>query len=595
MKWPFSRKRKVKNSQGSQDVSSTQNPPTFVPRVSDPRLLAQLLSQVPEATWQRIFRYVCPHAGDDTYKSNEQSAQDDCCMLCDLRDLAHCAQVSRKWNKLATKIMYFSIRIDAVHYCPLEAVLAEKRKRKSKFNVNGEPEDTAQARVSLLCRTLRDRRDDFGTSVQFIKLPFMTREVSKADMARTITVTPNLRYIDLPEGVYQDEPSFNILKQGLQGRCRDIRKMAYKRGSERSLEALASGRLWGNLEVLELSELTMDPAVFRYALGSLYSLRALKITDMVSFHNQLLEHNERLPPFPALEEMIFINVPNLTVDGLGRYLSRSDTQKALKILSLEATGVNPSALQQILSQATNLKHLTIIETVSTSFPIGSKVDPLASTSLETLNYEISLATDPNIYAGTIEGYYSFLTSSLIANRFPALRELYVRDPDFPESLLDLAPPVPAFASDPDNSTPKSLASFHDPKSNTNRFSSNNPFASRIASPLTSLLGMKQALVVYSKGLDEEEWNFSRVKPANENGKRGSASLLRPVSSYGLNNGLANPWTEKSGARQSVIVGNGFGGFLTVPAEGGPRPSSSACEKGHRRKGSSKSQQYDIWR
>ena len=40
-------------------------------------------------------------------------------------------------------------------------------------------------------------------------------------------------------------------------------------------------------------------------------------------------------------------------------------------------------------------------------------------------------------------------------------------------------------------------------------------------------------------------------------------------------------------RKSVIVGNGFGGFLAVPVdeEGGSRPRSSAGEKGKRR---------DLW-
>jgi hypothetical protein len=85
-----------------------------------------------------------------------------------------------------------------------------------------------------------------------------------------------------------------------------------------------------------------------------------------------------------------------------------------------------------------------------------------------------------------------------------------------------------------------------------------------------------------------EWNFSSVQPARERGRRGSATTPRPISIYGL--------TEKSwqnsdgGVRRSVIVGNGFGGFLAVPADGG-RPSSSAGEKGRGTRGT----QYDMWR
>lgn len=475
-------------------------------------------------------------------------------------------------------------------------MLAEKRKRKSKYNHNGEPEDTARARLSLLCRTLRDRRDDYGVKVQYFKLPYMTRENAKTDMARTVAVTPNLRYIDLPEGIFQDDLSCNTLKQEIQGRCPDIRKMSYMRGSERSLELLASGRIWRNLEVLELSRLTVDPTILRHALGSLPNLHALKVTDMV-FHGQLLEHNDRLPPFPPLKELIFKNVPSITADGIANYLFRSDAQETLETLSLENTGVHPSTLQQILSTAPSLKHLTIIETVSTSFPVGNTIQPLSSASLETLNYEVSASTDPNTYTGTIDGYYAYLTSSLISNLLPSLHELYVRNPDFPETLLDLAPPAPAFASDSDSFVPgpKSPAAFHAHNNSmpNNRFSSNNPFASSLPNTPTTSPGLKKPLVVYSKGLDEEEWNFSRVKPAAQHGRRGSASTPRPVSSYGLGSGLASPWTTK-GARQSVIVGNGFGGFLAVPAEDGLRPSSSAGEKGHKRTGSTASQ-YDMWR
>jgi hypothetical protein len=86
-----------------------------------------------------------------------------------------------------------------------------------------------------------------------------------------------------------------------------------------------------------------------------------------------------------------------------------------------------------------------------------------------------------------------------------------------------------------------------------------------------------------------EWNFTNVQPPNGPGRRGSASAPRPVSSYGLGENMGRTWGQGGGARKSVIVGNGFGGFLAVPADGG-RPSSSAGEKGKRR-----GSQYDMWR
>lgn len=102
-------------------------------------------------------------------------------------------------------------------------------------------------------------------------------------------------------------------------------------------------------------------------------------------------------------------------------------------------------------------------------------------------------------------------------------------------------------------------------------------------------GLKQELVVYSKGLDEMEWNFSKVQPP-QRGRRGSATAPRPISSYGLSESMGKSWGQGAGARSSVMVGNGFGGFLAVPADGEGRPSTSSGEHG-RRRGS----QYDMWR
>lgn len=482
---------------------------------------------------------------------------------------------------------YKSIRIDAVHYCELESTLADGRRRKSRLNRNAEPEDVPSVRLRLLCRTLREHQEDYGVKVQFLKVPYMTREGHIPDLARTVAVIPNARYIDLPEGVFTDDPSCHTLRQEIQARCPEIRKMTYMGGSEKSLELLTTGRVWPRLEVLELSKLRMDPTVLRNVLGSLHWLHALKISDMNTFNDELFQHNDYLPPFPAVTELIFNNIPNITAEGIASYLGFHETQDALKTLSLTATGVHPASLQHILTVAPRLESLSIIESVSTSFPGGNHIQPLSSKSLEILHYEISSNSSANTYASTTASYYTYLTSSLISNGLPNLRELYVRDPNFPESLIDLAPPTPAFALDPDNyQRPRTPTSPGFSPPNPNRFSSNNPFAKMAARP-----GLKNELVVYSKGLDEMEWNFSKVQPAKERGRRGSATAPRPISSYGLGENVRNGWGSGGGARQSVIVGNGFGGFLAVPAESSGRPSTSSGEKGDKKRGS----QYDMWR
>lgn len=313
-----------------------------------------------------------------------------------------------------------------MHYCDLEDILAEKRKRRSYMRSNAEPEDTPTARLRYLYRTLCEDRGGLASKVEYLKIPYMTREASKADLARAVSVLPNLRFVDLPDGLYHDDPSCHVLKLELQARCSDLRKMSYVGGGERSLELLANGGAWRNLEVIELSKLKMDPTIMRHALGSLPNLRALKATDMASFNNELFLHSDYIPAFPALTELIFEKIPNITTKGLCDYLSRSDAQDALRVLILKSTGVHPSTVQQILLQTPNLTKLSITETVSTSFPAANNVPLLQSKSLQILHYEISKSSSANAYASSVSTYYSYLASSLTVGGLPALLELYVR-------------------------------------------------------------------------------------------------------------------------------------------------------------------------
>ncbi|RFU35275.1 hypothetical protein B7463_g1071, partial [Scytalidium lignicola] len=630
MKW-FRRKKKASNK----DAGLYVQPPVFTDTHTPQQVRAptvDLTSRLTPGILQRIFTVVCPHASDETYESCEQSTIEDACMLCDLRDLSHCAQVSRRWRSIAAQVLYHSIRIDAVHYCEREEILAEKRKRRSFLSRNAEPEDTAQARLRLLCRTLWEDPSGFALMVLFCKTPYMTRETCKPDLARIVAVAPNLRYIDLPEGFYTDDASCNTLKQEVQGRCPDIRKMSYMRGAEKSLEQLTTGMLWRNLEVLELSHINMDPTIIREVLGALPYLRALKIKNMESFTDDIFGQHDYLPPLPYFVELVFEDTPNVTADGIVAYLSQPNAHTKLKALSFTSTGVHPSTLYQILAAAPYLTSLSIIESVSTVFPPKAATALLSSNSLKTLHYEITSSSSAHAYASTTVGYYAFLASAITANNLPNLQDLYVRDPDFPEALLDLAPPVPAFASDPDSFRPPSQHSIPSSLSNTrrgsgvgintNRFSSNNPFAqqnlhpqspaatnfsrshasfspqSGSAAPQSFPINrnppqqstLQKPLNIYTKSLSEADWSFTHLMPPNAPGRRGSMTALRPLSSYGLSDSMAKSWSVngRNDVRKSVIVGNGFGGLLAVPADddrpptGHGRPSSSAGEKGKRK-------------
>ena len=141
---------------------------------------------------------------------------------------------------------YQNIRIDAVHYCGKEAELAHRRKRRS---TTGRDVGPSHERLQLLSRTVRENRL-LAEKVQYLKLPYMTREGSVADLARTVAFLPNLLYVDLPEAFYTDGASCMTLKQELQSRCPRLCYMKYKAGSESSFQLLSQLTHWEGLEAI---------------------------------------------------------------------------------------------------------------------------------------------------------------------------------------------------------------------------------------------------------------------------------------------------------------------------------------------------------
>lgn len=70
------------------------------------------IARLPAELLQRIFTELCPLTVDDTYDSSEESLVDYGCALCDVKDLAQCALVSRGWGNAAQELLYegFSCR-----------------------------------------------------------------------------------------------------------------------------------------------------------------------------------------------------------------------------------------------------------------------------------------------------------------------------------------------------------------------------------------------------------------------------------------------------------------------------------------------------
>lgn len=103
MRFPFRRKDKKKLDASSppelRRPISISRQPFFPPSVRS----SQLVAVLPPKVLERIFAFVCPHSRDESYDACEESGNDDGCMLCDLRDLAHCSQVNRIWHDTAIK------------------------------------------------------------------------------------------------------------------------------------------------------------------------------------------------------------------------------------------------------------------------------------------------------------------------------------------------------------------------------------------------------------------------------------------------------------------------------------------------------------
>lgn len=554
-----SRSRLQSGPQSPPSKNSASPPIPYRGRDNTQRLPDQVLSQ--------IFAYVCPHTGDFTYAPSERSQIGDGCMLCDLRDLARCASVCRKWYTVAQRSLYTSVRIDAVHYCALEEQLAERRRKAGKpfrsKSTTAEPGEVPNVRLNLLCRTVREQ-DRLAELVLVLKLPYMTRETAKGDLARTVSALPNLRYVDLPDGFFTGDLSCLALRQELQVRCPDIRKMSYRSGSEGALELLAQ-RHWQCLEILDLQGLALEAAALRIVLASLPALRDLALSEMHWMDDSIFQSEPgQLPDFPPLHSLRLENTPGITAQGLMTYLSSVSNRETLTSLSLQSTGVAVADLHHVLWKASSLQHLAIVQTVSKSLALAThNLPPLTSISLKTFNFEITSSEDVHGLQKPTESYYVYLASSLHQNALPALTTLYVRDPSFPELLL--LPPLPL---------PSDGGSLRSKPSNLSAPSSLRPQTNGAGGSFNS------TLEVFSKGIDELEWVFTSISPpTSDNAQTQHRSLSggRPLSAYSASKGLGPQWAQGGfggEARKSVIVGNGFGGFLAVPQEDVPRPMTS---------------------
>lgn len=372
-------------------------------------------------------------------------------------------------------------------------------------------------------------------------------------------------------------------------RCPDIRKMTYRTGSEDALELLAQ-RHWQNIEILELGSLAVEPATLRIVLASLPALQEVTMTDMAWMDDSIFQLSPgQLPDFPPLQSLKLIDVPNITAAGLKSYLEAPVNRSQLISLTLDRTGITIQELPQVLWAASSLEHLSITETVTKSLALSTHdIPPLTSISLRTLHFEITSSEDVHGLQKPAESYYAYLASSLHQNALPALQTLYVRDQNFADFLLipEAIPSMPTMPRSHLTAPPNGLdnGSLQSKPSNLS-FSAKSSAGNSVNKGFPSQGGgFTQALEIFSKGIDELEWVVTSIAPPSGARSRNPSvsNNSRPLSAYSAARGLGPQWAQGGfggGARKSVVVGNGFGGFLAIPQEEAPRPMSSGAAEG----------------
>ncbi|KZL63100.1 f-box domain-containing protein [Colletotrichum incanum] len=451
-------------------------------------LWTHLSYDLPDTVLQDIMRCVCPHAQDRTYQS---------------------------------------IRIDVVHYCPRETKLFEKRKHRGFLRSNADPNDVPTVRLGLLCRTLCEHGPRLGPLIKYLKLPYMLREAAGADLFRILHMLPNLRYVDLSSGLFADQHRYGTLRLAVEARCRDLRKMAYHGGAERSLAKLAtSNNTWQNLEALELIRIEVAACVLPAALGLLENLRALKIAGIRSFSDAIFGHIDGSPPFPCLEEFVLRSTPAVTGRGLLDSAGHGST-------------VLTEPLAEILSAAHNLQTLAFEATVSKPLSDRANTQRLASTSLRKLRFELSTTDSMASRSRVIASHYRYLAESLKANVMPNLTSVYLLGEHLVHQL-GLSYPQLAFPMVCNDGVLDPANTDETATSQIRSFPNDVVFRDLASSPPTALM---RRLIVYTRMGAVADW-------PSESSRFSVPVGDQLVSYYGLDADVAGcGWGDHNAARQ----------------------------------------------
>jgi len=299
------------------------------------------------------------------------------------------------------------------------------------------PLDVPDVRLQLLQRTLRNS-STLASGVMSLKICSQTRDSRGTDIARTVSILPNLQYVDLPDGFFNADPLHSVLRQELRVNCPRLKYMRYEARSEHVLRNLAHSRFWSALEVLKLSHLDLDCASLLMILASLPNVRDLSLVECAKLDDSIFDLNPRLPYLAPMQILSIDGISNITTAGLVSYCARSDVNLTLTSLSIaNCTGIPTHTLYNLLPLASNLKHFSVSEKVVQPFPITSTpVPPLASASLKSLYFEITcnLSTKSK-HKRDPSSHYEYMADSIHANTLTGLRSLFVREIQFAGRLV----------------------------------------------------------------------------------------------------------------------------------------------------------------
>ena len=415
---------------------------------------------------------------------------------------------------------YQNVRIDAIHFCGRLSVTSKKR---GSFNAAVQINDPARKRMGSFVTTIRHKRE-LALSVHTLKIPYMTREAAYADIARAVAAPLTaLRFIDLPEGICRNDPSSVMLKAELEANCPNLRWWKVSAGGEDYLTKLEEG-LWPFLEELTLSKgLLAGSQQLARVVSSLPALSKAFFLNIPHLDDELFAGH----PYPmTLRELTIQGAPGLTARGLMSYASHPAAGQALKNLVLIETGIEIERLPQVLASCLSLEVLHVTSVVKRPFPL-TNASLLASNSLKRLKYEISASTRRSDESESLtESYYNYLAASIQEGSLPSLVHLFALSARFPYILLRKA-------------------------------SSSTGSDSQLA-------WLRQTLRLYTKPEVDLEWDLTVIDPhVNPASAQQSTRPLSLINSQ--------PSTPFGGAysRKSVMVGNGFGGFLMVPEQHDP--------------------------